>query len=51
MQGREHFAQAGVRWWLRRDRQAIDLSVGRQGGENGSSHMVTLGWSLMDLSL
>jgi hypothetical protein len=51
MQGREHFAQAGVRWWLRRDRQVIDFSVGRQGGENGGSHMVTLGWSLMDLSL
>jgi len=46
---REHFAHAGLRWWLRRDRQAIDLSVGRRGGEDGRSGMLTLGWSLMDL--
>ncbi|WP_124538277.1 hypothetical protein [Piscinibacter terrae] len=50
VQRREHLAHAGMRWWLRRDKHAIDITVGRRGGEDGSSTLLTLGWSLMDLS-
>ncbi|WP_284620455.1 hypothetical protein [Aquabacterium humicola] len=47
---RQRFAQAGARWWIKRERFALDISVGRQRGGGEAVPMAALSLSLMDLS-
>ena len=43
-------AQAGVRWWLVRERVALDLAVARQREGSERAETIMLGLSLKDLS-
>jgi hypothetical protein len=46
----ERIVHGGVRHWVKRERFAIDLTMGRRRGELGDRTFVTLGIALQDLS-
>jgi len=47
--GEQRLFHGGVRHWVKRDRFAVDLTVGRRRGEPASSTFITLGIALQDI--
>jgi hypothetical protein len=45
----ERLVHGGVRHWVKRERFAIDLTVGRRHSEPAASTFITLGIALQDI--
>ena len=45
-QGEARLAHGGVRWWLRREKVALDISVfrRREGASNSRGWVIGMGW-------